>query len=175
MNGPLQRVFSEAVYRLVLAMGWSDLDEVYLTLSQESADSVEEAEACRSDSDTECIDMRPRLPTLPSLSSASSRVEADCDCGASCASSDIPSITTAGGCRKPAPCEVWWKDSIVSAARHLKCKEGFEPATPLKFVSTCSGLLAEAAALQVPYLQETWSLKFLKFKRSPSSIESPMS
>ena len=146
-------------------MGWSDLDQVYLTLSQESADSVEEAEACRSDSDTEWVDVRPQVPTLPTVSSASSQVEADCDCGASCASSDIPSITTAGGCRKPARFDVWWKESVVAAARHLKCKECFERATPLKLVSTCSGLLAEAAALQVPCLicliclQETWSLK----------------
>ncbi|CAE7475668.1 unnamed protein product [Symbiodinium sp. CCMP2592] len=128
-------------------MGWSELDEVYLTLSQESADSVEEAEACRSDSDTEWVDVRPVLPTLPTVSSAASS-QADADCGASCASSDVPSITTAGGYRKPALCNVWWKESVVAAAHHLKCKQSLEPVTPLKLVSTCSGLLAEAAALQ---------------------------
>ena len=138
-------------------MGWGDLDDVFLALSQESAESLEEAEACRSDSDAEpaeqAVEAAAAVPSpgrpaaslmLPTFaSSRGTQDEADTSVAGSFCSSRAPSIST-GGRRQTAG--LWWVDVLKAATRHLRVSQA--PPAVMKLVSTCSGILAEASALQ---------------------------
>ncbi|CAE6969868.1 unnamed protein product [Symbiodinium sp. CCMP2592] len=104
-------------------MGWCDLDEDFLELSQKSADSVEAAEAARlSDGGSDCE------PAQPEFGSGSN----GCWSGSGSGSGD----------QSP-----WWVELLKDSTAHLRTHES--PATgPMTIVSGCSGMLAEAFVLQ---------------------------
>ena len=105
------------------AMGWCDLDESFLQLSQQSADSMEEAEAARlSDGGSDCE------PAQPEFASGSN-------------GSGLGSGSGAGDQ------SLWWAELLKESTAHLRMHESTST-EPWTIVSACSGMLAEAFVLQ---------------------------
>ena len=105
-------------------MGWSDVDEEFLEMSQKSADSLDDVDALRlSDSEAETGPVGDGTAAgspihVTDSSSSASENEAD---------------------------QMWWVKLLKERCAHLKFGGGDGPWT---VVSACSGMLAEAFALQ---------------------------